>query len=89
MKEELNNFVVQSVQGVEKCILREDKGQLLLQTQGLNLQALFRFSDILDVTKIYANDIHVIAQTYGIEAANKALVKVSPPFILPLFVTVV
>lgn len=34
---ELKKCVVQSVPGVQKCILSEDKGKLIIKTQGVNL----------------------------------------------------
>ena len=38
---------------------------------------MYKYDDILDLNKLYTNDIHAIQQTYGIEAANKAIIKVS------------
>lgn len=35
------------------------------------------YADILDIQKFYTNDIHVMAETLGIEAATKAIVRVS------------
>lgn len=37
---------------------------------------MFKYHDLLDVNKLYSNDIHKIANTYGIEAARKVIVKV-------------
>lgn len=41
---------------------------------------MFKYDKILDLNKLYSNDIHKIAQTYGIEAANKVIVKVSTKY---------
>lgn len=38
---------------------------------------MFKYNDLLDLNKLYANDIHKIAATYGIEAAQKVIVKVT------------
>ena len=35
-----------------------------------------KHADILDLTKLYTNDITAMAQTYGIEAASRVLLKV-------------
>ena len=36
-------------------------------------QAAWKHEDILDLTKIYTNDIQAMANTYGIEAAGKVI----------------
>lgn len=41
------------------------------------LQEIFLYADILDLNCLYSNDIHAIANMYGIEAANKVIIKVS------------
>lgn len=41
------------------------------------LQEIFMYADILDLNRLYSNDIHAIANMYGIEAANKVIIKVS------------
>lgn len=36
---------------------------------------LFKHNRLLDLNKLYSNDVHAVAQTYGIEAANKVIVR--------------
>lgn len=38
---------------------------------------MFKHEDLLDLNRLYCNDIHTVASTYGIEAAAKVIVKVS------------
>lgn len=45
----------------------------MIKTEGVSLLSLVRFNDILDLNSIYSNDIHAIANTYGIEAASQAI----------------
>lgn len=40
------------------------------------LQEMYNYDKVLDLNKLYTNDIHALANTYGIEAASKALIKV-------------
>uniref|UniRef100_A0A670J6Q3 DNA-directed RNA polymerase subunit n=1 Tax=Podarcis muralis TaxID=64176 RepID=A0A670J6Q3_PODMU len=75
-----NNTVVQETKGITRCLLNETsnkKGEMVLtlQTEGINLPELFRYADIFDVNRLYCNDIHAMANTYGIEAALKVLEK--------------
>ena len=37
---------------------------------------MYKYDQILDLKKLYTNNIHAIANTYGIEAATRAIVKV-------------
>lgn len=45
----------------------------MIKTEGVSLLSLVRFQHILDLNSIYSNDIHAIANTYGIEAASQAI----------------
>lgn len=46
-------------------------------------QETWQYEDLLDLTKVYTNDIHAMARVYGIEAAAKVIKKV---FFLTLFI---
>jgi DNA-directed RNA polymerase I subunit RPA1 len=45
----------------------------MIKTEGVEFKELVAFSDKLDLTKIYSNDLHAICNTYGIEAASQAI----------------
>jgi DNA-directed RNA polymerase I subunit RPA1 len=36
---------------------------------------MLKYDKILDLNKLYTNDIHAVAKTYGIEAANRVIAK--------------
>lgn len=36
---------------------------------------LFKHDQLLDLKKLYSNDVQAVAETYGIEAANRVIVK--------------
>lgn len=38
-------------------------------------QAMFQYDKILNLNKLYTNDIHAVAKTYGIEAAARVIIK--------------
>ncbi|EFO26842.2 hypothetical protein LOAG_01639 [Loa loa] len=79
VERELENFLVWETPGIEKCIIRcENRGDdryQILATQGINVQALMKHSDVLDVNTLYSNDLNMICSNYGIEACGRALVK--------------
>nr|CAD7262935.1 unnamed protein product [Timema shepardi] len=52
-----------------------DTHLLTLKTDGINIQEMFKFRNILDLNKLYSNDIYGVSQTYGIEAARRVIIK--------------
>ncbi|XP_015182840.1 PREDICTED: DNA-directed RNA polymerase I subunit RPA1 [Polistes dominula] len=50
-------------------------GETILKTDGLNIIEMFKYNEILDLSRLYSNDIYGISQTYGIEAANKVIIR--------------
>ncbi|XP_071449900.1 DNA-directed RNA polymerase I subunit RPA1 isoform X2 [Hetaerina americana] len=78
IKETAQKCVVQEVPGIKKAITYADPlnpSSLMLKTDGINLLEIFNYDHILDLNKLYSNDIHAVASTYGIEAACKVIVK--------------
>ncbi|NXG50865.1 RPA1 polymerase, partial [Psilopogon haemacephalus] len=72
--------VIHEVKGISRCLLNQSSTpgggtELLLHTEGINLAELFRYSDILDLNRLYCNDIHAMAKTYGIESALRVIIK--------------
>jgi DNA-directed RNA polymerase I subunit RPA1 len=47
----------------------------VLTTEGINVDEMFGLETFLDINKLFCNNIHVMARYYGIEAANRAIVK--------------
>lgn len=45
----------------------------MIKTEGVSLLSLVKYNNILDLNAVYSNDIHAIANTYGIEAASQAI----------------
>uniref|UniRef100_A0A8C5NYL8 DNA-directed RNA polymerase subunit n=1 Tax=Jaculus jaculus TaxID=51337 RepID=A0A8C5NYL8_JACJA len=73
-----HSAVVYTTKGITRCLLNEtvnDKNEkeLVLSTEGINLPELFKYSDVLDLRRLYSNDIHAVANTYGIEAALRVI----------------
>uniref|UniRef100_A0A8B9IUU5 DNA-directed RNA polymerase subunit n=1 Tax=Amazona collaria TaxID=241587 RepID=A0A8B9IUU5_9PSIT len=74
------NTVIHEVKGITRCLLNESTNkqgekELVLHTEGINLAELFRYSDILDLNRLYSNDIHAMAKNYGIESALRVIIK--------------
>ncbi|MES1909783.1 MAG: hypothetical protein MHM6MM_002472 [Cercozoa sp. M6MM] len=49
------------------------KQEVLLQTDGVNFDVMWKHADVIDVNRIHTNDIGAILHTYGVEAANASI----------------
>lgn len=72
--------VVYATRGITRCLLNEttnskNEKELVLNTEGINLPELFKYAEVLDLRRLYSNDIHAMATTYGIEAALRVIEK--------------
>ena len=68
--------VIREVKNISRAFLIENlKGEKVLTTEGANIEAMFAYEKILDLRRLHCNNIHDMARFYGIEAANKTIVK--------------
>ena len=68
--------VLHEIKNIKRgIIVQNEKGEDCLQTEGVNIDAMFKHENILDLNRLYCNNIHDMARYYGIEAANKTIVK--------------
>ncbi|KAJ8680362.1 hypothetical protein QAD02_016149 [Eretmocerus hayati] len=62
--------------GIKKAFTFQNKdNETILKTDGINIVECFKYAEILDLHRLYSNDIYHISQTYGIEAANRVIVR--------------
>ncbi|KAI2811349.1 DNA-directed RNA polymerase I subunit RPA1 [Blomia tropicalis] len=54
---------------------RDAKFAYLIKTENVSLAHVVEYEQLLDLRRIYTNDMHAIARTYGIEAARAALIR--------------
>ncbi|KAK2849533.1 hypothetical protein Q5P01_009367 [Channa striata] len=74
------NAVIMETKGLTRCLLSEStrrtgEKETILNTEGINMHEMFRHSDILDINRLYSNEVHAMANTYGIEVALKVIEK--------------
>ncbi|XP_058804040.1 DNA-directed RNA polymerase I subunit RPA1 [Phymastichus coffea] len=75
-----NKVVLWETPAIKKAFIieKKEKGsekETILKTDGLNIVEMFKYDNILDLYRLYSNDIYGISQTYGIEAANRVIIK--------------
>ena len=72
------------MKGIKRCFISEDatastyeRPVTKLRFDGVNLKEMYRYQDMLKLNRLYTNNIHSMANCYGIEAAARVLIKVS------------
>lgn len=79
IEKDAKSAIVHEVPNISRCFLSEKETaqgkQSQLCTEGINIIEIYKYCDILDTKQLYCNDIHAMASMYGIEAANKVIIK--------------
>lgn len=71
--------VVHQVPQIRRAIVEPPKSEdddVVIKTEGVNIGAMFEYSKILDLNRLYCNNIHSVYNQYGIEAASHVIVNV-------------
>lgn len=72
----MSHIIIHEIPGINRAILTEENNELILKTEGSRgVAELFNFSDVLNLNLLYCNDIQMMLNTYGIEAANRVIIK--------------
>lgn len=74
----MDTVVIRSSPGIKRCMVGDPpKGSTVpvLQTEGVNIREMWKYGSVLDVNRIYSNDIVAILNTYGVEAARAAVMR--------------
>ncbi|XP_070563725.1 DNA-directed RNA polymerase I subunit RPA1-like [Ptychodera flava] len=80
VENEAKKSIVLQTPGITRCFLQDstvpdDASHKILQIEGVNIMEMFWYDKILNLRRLYSNDIHAMANTYGIEAARRVLIK--------------
>ncbi|XP_050436612.1 DNA-directed RNA polymerase I subunit RPA1 [Adelges cooleyi] len=74
LKDLVERVVIHEIPGINRAILTEVNSRTVLKTEGSRgVAELFRFQD-LDLNALYCNDIQMMLNTYGVEAANRVII---------------
>ncbi|GJQ80589.1 putative DNA-dependent RNA polymerase [Trypoxylus dichotomus] len=75
LKETTARSVIWETRNIKRAITYMKDDKLTLRTDGINIVEMFKYNELLDLNRLYSNDIHKVAENYGIEAAVKVIVK--------------
>lgn len=74
----LSKVLVRSVPNIEKCKLvkpKKESDELYMDVRGLNFDAFYPYSDIIDVDRIETNHSYAMKSKYGVEAMRANIMK--------------
>jgi len=74
----LSKVLVRSVPGIEKCTLikpKKDNEEPVLVVQGINFDAFYPHSDVIDLDRIETNHSYALKAKYGVEAMRANIMK--------------
>ncbi|QIW23108.1 DNA-directed RNA polymerase subunit A'' [Sulfolobus sp. S-194] len=74
MREKLLNTKIKGIKGIRRAIVQKKGDEYVIITDGSNLEGVIGIKGV-DVNKIQTNNIHEIADTFGIEAAREAIAR--------------
>uniref|UniRef100_A0A182T4I2 DNA-directed RNA polymerase n=1 Tax=Anopheles maculatus TaxID=74869 RepID=A0A182T4I2_9DIPT len=74
-REVADRSVIWEVPRIKRAITYMQNDQLYLKTEGTNMSAMTAHAKVLDLNRLYTNDIQAMAKRYGIEAASRVVVK--------------
>jgi DNA-directed RNA polymerase I subunit RPA1 len=79
IQKEAKSSYIARVEGIKRCFLNqstlpEDHGCYNMITEGINVNEVIKHSNVLNVSKLYLNDIHQMASKFGVEAAAKVII---------------
>ncbi|KAF4522079.1 hypothetical protein B566_EDAN004063 [Ephemera danica] len=76
LRETAKKAIIWQVPNINKAFTyRNAEQELILKVDGMNIAEMFKYHNLLDLNRLYTNDIHAFSQIYGIECARRVLVK--------------
>lgn len=75
LKEVAKKSIITEVPSISRAITYNKDGDIFLKTDGININEMFKYMELLNLNRLYTNQIHAMAKTFGIEAAARVIVK--------------
>ncbi|MEM1657934.1 MAG: DNA-directed RNA polymerase subunit A'' [Candidatus Jordarchaeales archaeon] len=72
--EGVRGVTLKGVSGVERVVVKKEKGEYVLYSEGSNLADVLKVPGV-DVRRTYSNHIHEVASVLGIEAARNVIIR--------------
>ena len=74
MREKILNSKIKGVKGIKRAIVQKKGDEYVIITDGSNVEGLIGIKGV-DISKLQTNNIHEIAELFGIEAARELIAR--------------
>ncbi|PVU70232.1 DNA-directed RNA polymerase subunit A'' [Sulfolobus sp. SCGC AB-777_L09] len=74
MREKILNTKIKGVKGIKRAIVQKKGDEYVIITDGSNIEGILGVKGI-DISKIQTNNIHEVAEVFGIEAARELIIR--------------
>ena len=74
MREKILNTKIKGVKGIRRAIVQKKGDEYVIITDGSNIEGILGIKGI-DISKIQTNNIHEVAEVFGIEAARELIIR--------------
>ena len=74
LKEKIKDTTISGIKGIEQILVVQREKDFVILTAGTNLKEIIEFKGI-DITRTVSNDIHEVAEMFGIETARSVIMK--------------
>lgn len=71
----VNQLMVYSISNIQRLFVSSKDNDHLIHTEGINIMEMWKYCEILEINKLWCNNIHSMINTYGIEAGRVVLIK--------------
>ncbi|CAL8145005.1 unnamed protein product [Orchesella dallaii] len=66
---------IHQIPNISRAFVVRNGDELFMKTEGINILAMASYRHLLDLDRLHCNNIHTMAERYGIEAASRVIVK--------------
>ena len=74
MKEKLKSYIISGVKGIHQVLVVKRENDFVILTAGSNLDAILKIKGGINPDKTITNDIHEMAEHFGVEVARQAII---------------
>ena len=74
LKEKLKKTIISGIKGISQILIIKKDGNYIITTLGTNMKKIMELKEV-DKKRITSNDLHEVAEVFGIEAARQLVIE--------------
>ena len=92
MKKWAEMAIIHSIPNIKRACVIEPRSvddDLVIKTEGVNILAMYKYENVLDLNRLHCSDVHAVVKHYGPVAASQVVEKVRGSNSLSSFVLLI